>query len=140
MPRYSETSLKRLNTCCNELQETMRRVIQIVDNSILQGYRGEDEQNHYFKTKRSKLRYPQSKHNSTPSLAVDAAPWPIDWDNTRHFDYFAGIVIATGWGFGHEIRWGGDWDQDNDLTDQRFNDLVHFEYVGPVIHTTITFA
>ena len=140
MPRYRDTSLTRLNTCCVELQNTMRKVIQIVDNSILQGERGEDEQNHYFKTGRSKLRYPQSKHNSSPSLAVDAAPWPIDWDNRQAFYYFGGVVVAVGWSLGYEIRWGGDWDQDNDFHDQKFMDLVHFEYAGPVIHTTITFT
>jgi len=25
------------------------------------------------------------------------------------------------------IRWGGDWDMDNDLDDSNFLDLVHFE-------------
>ena len=25
------------------------------------------------------------------------------------------------------IRWGGDWDSDNNLNDQNFMDLVHFE-------------
>ncbi len=26
-----------------------------------------------------------------------------------------------------KIRWGGDWDGDRDFTDQRFDDLAHFE-------------
>jgi hypothetical protein len=28
------------------------------------------------------------------------------------------------------LRWGGDWDNDHDLFDQTFYDLVHFELVG----------
>lgn len=141
MPRYSTTSLERLNTACIELQDTFRQVIQIYDNSILQGARGEDEQNHYFKTGKSKLRYPQSKHNITAnrpkSLAVDAAPWPIDWDDLESFYYFGGLVVATGFALGHKIRWGGDWDMDGDLHDQTFMDLVHFEYHGSAVHTFI---
>jgi len=137
MPRYSQTSIDRLNTCCEELQQTMRRVIQFYDHTILEGRRGEDAQNHYFKTGKSKLRYPKSKHNSTPSLAVDAAPWPIDWDDMEAFYYFGGTVIAAGFSLGHRIRWGGDWDMDGDFHDQTFMDLVHFEYAGPIQQTIV---
>ena len=30
---------------------------------------------------------------------------------------------------GIRLRWGGDWDGDNELRDQTFNDLVHFEVI-----------
>jgi peptidoglycan LD-endopeptidase CwlK len=30
---------------------------------------------------------------------------------------------------GIEIRWGGDWDGDGDLSDHKFNDLPHFELI-----------
>jgi peptidoglycan L-alanyl-D-glutamate endopeptidase CwlK len=29
----------------------------------------------------------------------------------------------------HSVRFGGDWDGDKDITDQKFNDLVHFELI-----------
>lgn len=132
MYRYSQTSIDRLSTGCIQLQETFEHVIKIYDHTILQGYRGEDEQNHYFKTGKSKLRYPESKHNQQPSLAIDAAPWPIDWDDLNRFYYFGGLVQGVGLILGHRIRWGGDWDMDGDFRDQRFMDLVHFEYVGGV--------
>ena len=28
-----------------------------------------------------------------------------------------------------KIRWGGDWDSDNIMKDQTFNDLPHFEII-----------
>jgi len=28
---------------------------------------------------------------------------------------------------GIKIRWGGDWDSDGSVCDNKFNDLVHFE-------------
>jgi peptidoglycan L-alanyl-D-glutamate endopeptidase CwlK len=29
----------------------------------------------------------------------------------------------------HHIRWGGDWDGDQDFRDQTFDDLAHFELI-----------
>ncbi len=29
----------------------------------------------------------------------------------------------------HAIRYGGDWDRDFDITDNKFQDLVHFELI-----------
>jgi len=62
--------------------------------------------------------------------AIDLAPKPIDWNNQKKFYYFAGRVDAIardnlpqGW----RLRWGGNWDMDFDLDDQKFMDLVHFE-------------
>ena len=33
---------------------------------------------------------------------------------------------------GIKIRWGGDWDRDTDLSDNRFNDLPHFELMEQI--------
>ena len=30
---------------------------------------------------------------------------------------------------GIDIRWGGDWDRDTEVRDNKFDDLVHFEIV-----------
>ena len=68
-----------------------------------------------------------SHHNSDPSRAVDVAPYPIDWNDTERFGRFAGFVLGMAAAMGIPLRWGGDWDRDNDTHDQKFNDLVHFE-------------
>ena len=65
-----------------------------------------------------------------PSLAIDAAPSPIDWNDRERFFYFAGVVKGVAEEMGIKIRWGGDWDGDNDFDDQTFDDLVHFELVS----------
>ncbi len=81
----------------------------------------------------SKLKYPESKHNKLPSEAVDVVPYPIDWKNTPRMRFFAGVILGIAimlkrqGKMKHCIRWGGDWDSDTDLNDQRFNDLPHFE-------------
>ena len=114
------------------LQTLFSEVIQHVDCTILDGYRGQAEQNEYFRTGKSRLRFPQSKHNQEPSLAVDVAPYPINWNDTIRFYHFGGFVRGIAAICDIPIRWGGDWDMDHDLSDQTFMDLVHFEIVGPI--------
>ncbi len=62
-------------------------------------------------------------------MAVDIAPYPIDWKDHKRFYYLAGIVKGVASQMGIKVRWGGDWDSDNDLNDQSFMDLGHFEIV-----------
>ena len=75
MPKYGSASRGRLSTCCQELQDIFDEVIKDVDCSILEGHREEDRQNTLFDQGRSQVRWPNGKHNSNPSDAVDAAPW-----------------------------------------------------------------
>ena len=129
MPRFSQKSINRLNTCHPELRRLFENVVETFDCSIVYGFRGNDEQDKLFDEGKSKLKGGQSKHNRFPSLAVDVAPYPIDWDDTKRFYYFAGYVKRTAEDMKIKIRWGGDWDGDNNLNDQSFMDLVHFELI-----------
>lgn len=136
---YSNISSKRLNECCHDLQILFNAVIKEYDCSILEGHRDKDTQNRYFEEKKSKVVWPLSLHNNEPSQAIDVAPYPIDWsDDAKNIRrYYALAYYAKGIAFMlkqnrmilHNIRWGGDWDSDNDFTDQSFNDLVHFEII-----------
>ena len=127
MPRFSPRSLERLNTCDPRLIELLTSVVVDFDCTILGGHRGESEQNRLYDEAKSKVRWPDSKHNASPSLAVDVAPYPIDWQDRERFIYFGGYVKGVAATLDIPIRWGGDWDGDNDLRDQTFMDLVHFE-------------
>ena len=127
MPRYSRISRQRLVTCHRWLQQLFEKVILTFDCKILEGHRGEDVQNKYYREGKSKLKWPNSKHNPYPSLAVDAAPYPIDWKDIDRFYYFGGYVKGMAAVMNIPIRWGGDWDDDTQVLDQRFKDLVHFE-------------
>lgn len=49
---------------------------------------------------------------------------------TAQFYYLAGLVRKHADILNIKIRWGGDWDSDQDFFDQTFYDLVHFELVG----------
>ena len=64
-----------------------------------------------------------------PSKAVDAYPYPVDFNDLNRMRYFAGIVMGIAAVKGIKLRWGGDWNQDTQLSDNKFNDLPHFELV-----------
>jgi len=127
MYNFSDISLDRLKTCDNKLQVLFHHVIKYYDCSIICGHRSEEDQMKAYRSGNTKLVYPQSKHNLLPSRAVDVAPYPIDWNDISRFYHFGGYVLAVADYLKIPIRWGGDWDSDNNFKDQRFNDLVHFE-------------
>ena len=129
MPKFSRTSMAQLRTCHEQLQRLLKAVVKDFDCAVLCGYRGKDEQNRLYLRGLTRVKYPGSKHNHRPSLAVDVAPFPIDWEDIRRFYYFAGVVMGTARAMGIDIRWGGDWDRDTAVRDNRFDDLPHFELV-----------
>lgn len=135
MPVFGKRSQERLAACHPDLQTVFNEVVKSFDCSIVCGHRGEAEQNQAYEQGKSKLQFPESKHNTTPSLAADAAPYPINWNDRERFYLFAGYVLGVAerlyqdGAITHRLRWGGDWDRDTDVKDQRFNDLPHFELV-----------
>ena len=130
MPEYSERSKDKLASADPRLQVIFNEVVKYFDNTILEGHRGRDDQNEKFRKGLSKLRYPESEHNSLPSKAIDAAPYPIDWNDRERFSFFAGYVKGIAAGLGILIRWGGDWNDNTEVKDNVFDDLVHFEIMG----------
>lgn len=135
MAKYSKTSKQRLATCHKDLQLIFNTVIAHFDNSILCGHRDEAAQTEAYNAGRSKVQWPNGKHNRVPSMAVDAAPYPIDWRDSERMSYFAGYVMGVAEVLHDEgmitnrLRWGGDWDKDTEVADNGFDDLVHFELV-----------
>ena len=90
MPRFSKISKERLETCHPDIQAVCNELIKQYDFSVLCGHRGEKEQNQAYRKGTSQVRYPNSAHNKTPSMAVDIAPYKgtiphIDWDDIGSF-------------------------------------------------------
>ena len=115
MPKFSKISKERLATCHPDLQAVCNELIKQYDFSVLEGYRGEQAQNAAYRKGTSQVKYPHSAHNKTPSLAVDIAPYPIDWDNISRFnemiirfDTIANILRAEGV-ITSEFVYGGSW-------------------------------
>ena len=130
MPSFGTKSLKELETCHPLLQLLFTRVVEGYDCSVLEGARSKEKQNSLYEAGKTKLKWPNSKHNSSPSLAVDVAPYPINWKSKDQFYHFVGYVKGVSDILGIKIRCGADWDGDNDINDQTFDDLPHFELIG----------
>lgn len=130
MPSFSQISTMRLITCHPDIVLLCNEIIKDVDISVLCGHRGQDEQNRAYELGRSTKRWPNSKHNLFPSMAVDIGPYPIDWDNRDRWTMFGGYVLWRAGKLGLNVRWGGDWDSDGDIWEHRFIDMPHFEVVG----------
>ena len=134
MPKYSKTSKNKLSTCHPDLQMLFNEVIKYRDCTIIVGYRDEYNQDKCYNEEKSKVEWPNSKHNKLPSEAVDVAPYfstspHIRWHDIETFYHFAGFVLGIAEMMGIKIRWGGNWDSDDEIDDQTFNDLPHFEVI-----------
>jgi len=133
MPSFSKTSRDRLSTCDIRLQQLFNDVVVGFDCTIIEGHRPQHLQDKYFAEGKSKVKYPDGKHNKIPSQAVDVAPYlngAISW-NPKHCLYFAGYVMGMAKRMNIPIRSGCDWDMDMEaITDQTFQDLVHFELLS----------
>jgi hypothetical protein len=119
--RYGRSSTKRLQSCDPDLILLFNQALADPacpsDITILEGHRGEERQNQMVAEGKSQLRWPKSRHNSFPSMAVDAAPYvggAISW-SWPHYYPLADHIKAT-WarlkaeGKVHgELEWGGDW-------------------------------
>ncbi len=126
MPELNPLSRKRLNTCDKRLQDMVRAVAPELPFNLLVvcGHRGEAEQNAAYERGASTLRFPQSRHNKLPSLAVDLAPLSDDggsilWSDLDRFDRIAAAMKAKARELKIPLTWGGDW--------KRFVDRPHFQ-------------
>lgn len=126
---FSIRSEERLATCHADLQQLFREVIKHTDCTILEGHRDQQAQDEYFAAGRSKLQWPNSRHNVLPSKAVDVIPHPFkteDWNNIGRFAMFAGVVLGIATKLGIPIRCGIDWNRNLDPSDN-WVDAPHFE-------------
>jgi peptidoglycan L-alanyl-D-glutamate endopeptidase CwlK len=108
-------SRTKLATCHLDLRRLVEDVVAqvdagalatagVTDLTVLCGYRGQKEQDQAFKEGNSKLRFPNSRHNSVPSMAVDLAPFPLDWKNRDAFLVLRGFVLARAAALGIKLR------------------------------------
>ncbi len=129
MPGFSEKSIAKLASCDPRLQRVFYEVVRNFDCTILEGHRDQERQNRMVDEGKSQVRWPDGRHNTVPSMAVDVTPYPVVWDDRERQTLFAGYVLATAKTMGLDLRWGGDWSMDFEVRDNQFDDLVHFEIV-----------
>jgi len=86
------------NRCFNEAVKGM-------DMTIVTGYRGQVEQ---IKPIKQPIiaPFPPWQAHSLPSMAVDACPYPYDWEKTSRTSNFGGSHQENGWGLGMRLGMG----------------------------------
>lgn len=132
--KFSNNSERQLSTMKQDLVNVFRKALSwgIMDITIVEGYRDRETQNKYFDMGKSRVKYPDGRHNKIPSDAGDAAPFvagKVSW-NKFHCCVLSGIILAAAEELGVRLRWGGNWDMDDEpITDQDFQDLVHYEVI-----------
>jgi hypothetical protein len=132
MNRWGPKSLACRESLDPRLQLIVDEMLKYMDLSIIYGHRFQEEQDHLFREGKSKVQWPNSKHNSVPSMAVDIQPYPYPTEERELWaalGFMAGLATAIGIQHGVTLRWGGDWDRDGDVTDNLFDDLFHLEIV-----------
>ena len=132
MPKFSDKSKVLLEQVHPDLQIVLNKAIEYIDFSVLSStIRTEEEQKQFVEQGTSQIL--NSKHlkrfipqyGQEYALAVDIAPYPIDWNNKERFCLLAGYVLGIAKiykdeGFiKHDIKWGGEW--------TTLVDMPHFE-------------
>lgn len=75
MASFGKGSKKQLDTLDTRLKSILIEAIKIIDFTIVEGHREKEKQNEYFARELTTVKFPNSKHNSNPSKAVDIAPY-----------------------------------------------------------------
>ncbi len=120
MPAFGERSKRVLATCHPDIKEVLNEAIKHFDFSVIWGHRSEEDQNRVYNEGNSQLQWPNSRHNSNPSEAVDVVPYPGGFRNDdATFYLLATHILRAANVRGVDLRWGGHW--------RNFKDLAHFE-------------
>ena len=159
--KLGERSKKVYDTLHPDLQQIISRGLKYcaVDMSLYEGHRPPEKQFEYYKkgrelrdgrwvvvNEKAKITNVdgykiKGKHNYNPSLAVDLNVYvpgkkQLTWD-VPHLTYIAASLVMVAeflyleGTISHKLRWGGNWDKDGDLADNRLYDRPHLELYKP---------
>jgi len=131
--QLSERSLNNLKGVTPRLVAVVKRAIEITqqDFVVIEGLRSQARQDELWAQGRTKpgpiVTWTKSASTHGTGRAVDIAPYPVDWSDTRKFDAIAAAMFAAAAEQGVKLRWGADWDQDGIPRERGESDSPHFE-------------
>lgn len=138
MNLFGTTSRANLSTANSTLQGIAAEVLLIKDHSIVKGHRNQVDQDYAHQTGKSKLKWPDGKHNALPSNAIDVRTYPMPIRPTKElFEqalreeqlYLLGLYVGVAFALGTTLRIGADWDRDGEIADNGFDDFFHVETI-----------
>jgi|SRR6185436_1771865 len=116
---FGKHSLEVRATLHPDLVKVVDEVSKEINLTLLCGHRNQEDQDRAFAEGKSKLKWPKSRHNTTPSEAIDAAVYPVNWNDIESFKKLAVKFKEAAARVNVEIEWGGDW--------KTFKDWDHFQ-------------
>lgn len=136
----SNKSLAALNGVHPDLISVVKKAIELSaqDFFVLEGVRTPERQAELYAQGRTKpgnivTWTMKSNHFVNKATgyghAVDLAPFPLDWKDTKAFDAVAKAMFAAEKELKINIRWGADWDDDGNPKENGETDSPHFELV-----------
>jgi len=93
-----------------------------VDFGISEGLRSVERQKELFAAGKSKTM--KSRHITGHAIDIFPAGKPIDW---KKMIIIQKIMFEVANELNIPIRWGGDWNENGQTTDEQFYDSPHFE-------------
>jgi len=121
MNYFGKLSMTRRSQLDPRLQAVADEAIKVCNFAITCGHRGYADQEAACRAGTSHLHFPNSLHNRKPSLAMDCAPYPVDWKNIPRFEEMAKVILAAAERLGIPLEWGGNW--------PKFKDYPHFQLI-----------
>lgn len=125
--KLGPASQARLNSVRSDLKAVCNKAFETMpfDVTIIEGVRDQKRQAELFKQGKTKVM--TSRHMS--GNAIDMAPYPVDWNDTKRFVIMAHHMFAAAKELGITIRWGGNWSRvdENQKPPSSFVDMPHFE-------------
>jgi peptidoglycan LD-endopeptidase CwlK len=121
-------SLANLATLRPELQKLYTEVDKRISIVLTDGRRGRIAQTQAFRSGHSKVKFGDSAHNWTPSIACDAYPAPFDPKvSEAKMTKLAKVIKQVADELKIPIRQGIDFDRDGNWKNDRWRDLPHTE-------------
>ena len=150
MNKFGKTSTARLETCSANLQlvcqEAIKRTpffadrtrqVVVPDLIVICGHRNREEQQKAYDHGMSKVQWPDSKHNTDPSIAVDIGPYikdlpgHIPWSNKMIWKSLHSLMMEVSDDLDIPLRSGIDWNNNGVFVDtdpaENFWDAPHYE-------------
>jgi len=128
---FGSTSKARLLECDPRLQTILNAVIKHMDFTVLCATRSRADQEEAVRKGLSRAQYGESPHNFSPALAVDIAPYPVDWRDFERFSFLGGLMKGVASAEGIALTWGYDWNNNGTLGKddpaESLIDAPHFE-------------
>lgn len=108
--RQLDTAHPKLQRLIREVdRRLMKRHIQVLDVKVACGHRGQADQEKAFAEGNSDKHWPDSRHNTLPSTAVDVVPYPELWSDPELLMLLIGFILAVAVDLDIEIEVGALW-------------------------------